>query len=484
MGFGERKTQIRSQILRFWRFLGEELWEEDLKDERGFRGFLYRQLRVMVVIGRSLPRGQIPLRASAMTIATLLALLPGIVLVFSLLGAFGGLENLTAALQRFILDNLVTARQEDVSSFLARYFDGARAFQGIGLLFLLGGVFGLLATTEDAFNHIWGIKRGRGLSQRLTTYTTIAVLGPFLAGLSLTMTASLQNANALRQLEAWGPAGLTGFLFGLLPVLITIFGLTLLYWIMPNAKVGIGSALVGGITAGLLWEISKWGFGLYLSTATNYRTLYGPLVAIPLLFLWIQLSWTIVLFGALLTFAREAADDFQLEEGAVSASFRERLKAAVRCMTAIAAAHVRGEAAPDVKRLSQTLRIPVRLVRAAVGDLLAGGILHEVIRDRARGEGGLVPARNLQSLSVFDVVACMQNSGTAGPAAAHTLEALEAERIAAEMDAGLERLGASLSFAQLAERTAAPAERKAPGRPVELVGKRNGPAAPPDAAER
>lgn len=484
MGFTKSRREIRRQVLRAWRFLSEELWEEDLKHERGFRGFLYRQLRVMVVVGRTIPRGQIPLRASAMTIATLLALLPGIVLVFSLLGAFGGLENLTSALQRFILDNLVTARQEDVSSFLTRYFAGARAFQGIGVLFLLGGVFGLLATTEDAFNHIWGIKRGRNLTQRLTTYTTIAVLGPFLVGLSLTMTASVQNAEALRQLEAWGPAGTTGFLFSLLPVVITIVGMTLLYWIMPNTKVGILSALSGGVTAGLMWEISKWGFGLYLSTATNYRTLYGPLVAIPLLFLWIQLSWTIVLFGALLTFAREAADDFQLEEGAFSASFRSRLRAAIRCMTAVARAHRRGDTAPDVIRLAQQLRIPVRLVRAAVGDLLTGGLLHEIIRDRARGEGGLVPARDLHHLTLYDVAACMQTAGTPSPALARSPEALEAERIVAAIDADLQRLGKPLTFAQIVERLEAAAPGEPPARPVELVEKRNDLAAPPGAARR
>jgi membrane protein len=482
MGLWRRKEEVHRHLLKLWRFLGEELWEEDLKHERGFRGFLYRQLRVMVVVGRSIPRGQIPLRAAAMTLATLLALVPGIVLVFSLLRTFGGFEQLTSALQRFVLDNLVTGPTDDVSSFLGRYFAGARAFQGIGVLFLLGGVFGLLGTIEDAFNHIWGIKRGRNLTQRLTTYTTIAVLGPFLVSLSLTMTASLQNAEALHSVQAWAPAGTTGFLFGLLPLLVTIVGLTLLYWIMPNTKVGILSAVSGAFVAGVLWEISKWGFGLYLSSATTYRTLYGPLVAIPLLFLWIQLSWVIVLFGALLTFAREAADDFRLEEVAVAASFRDRLKAAIRCMIAIASAHSRGETALNVVQLAQGRHIPVRLVRAAVGDLLSGGLLHEVVRDRARGEGGLVPARDLQHLTVFDVIVCMQTAGTTAAAGGHAVESLEAERLLAEIDISLERLSGPISFAGIVDALAArgglPAPERAAGRPE----RRNGLTVPPSAA--
>jgi len=232
--------------------------EEDFRRRGGLRGFAYRQLRVIVVVARSLPRGQIPLRAAAMTFATLLALVPGIILAFSLLNAFGGLQDLQIALRRFVLQNLVSGVQDQVSAFLTKYFQGASAFQGINILFLLGGVFSLLASIEDAFNHIWGIKRGRNLPQRLTVYTTIAFLGPFLTALSVTMTVSVQNADLLVRLKGWAP--MSGAL-GLLPLVVTILGLTLVYWIMPNTRVGFASALGGAVVAGLLWEVSKYGTG-------------------------------------------------------------------------------------------------------------------------------------------------------------------------------------------------------------------------------
>jgi membrane protein len=418
----------------------------------GFQGFLYRQLRMLVVAGQALPRGQIPLRAAAMTVATLFAIVPGIVLVFSLLGAFGGFEQLRMELQRFILENLVADVQGQVSAFLEQYFAGATAFQGISIIFLFGGVFGLLGAMENAFNQIWGIKRGRGLSHRLTTYTTIAVLGPFLVALSLTMTASVQNTGTLIGLQTWAPVGgLVQLVFKLLPALVTIIGLMMLYMIMPNTKVHFVSALLGAVVAGLLWEISKWGYGLYISSATMYRTLYGPLVAIPLLFLWIQLSWIIVLFGALLTFAQEAADDFRLEEGAVKASLRERLTAALRCTIAICRAHYHGRAAPNVSDLATDLQISVRLVRTATGDLLAGGLLHEIVRTRDRGEGGLVPARDLQNLSVYDLVSCLLNAGTSSPTSGEARETREAERILTRINSNLQQLAAPLTFARIVE---------------------------------
>ncbi|MBP6876040.1 MAG: YihY family inner membrane protein [Candidatus Eisenbacteria bacterium] len=456
-------TAWRQRFKRLGELLGERLWEEDFRTSRGLRGFAYRQLRVIVVVGRSLPRGQIPVRAAAMTLATLFALVPGIVLAFSLLGVFGGLEEVRLALQRFVLRNVVPSVQDQVAAFLSKYFQGATAFQGINIAFLLGGVFGLLATVEDAFNHIWGIKRGRNLIQRLTTYTTIAVLGPFLTALSVTLTASIQHASVFDRLESFAPVGsfVVFAVYGILPIGITILGLTLLYWIMPNTRVNVLSALGGALVSGLLWEISKWGYGFYLSSASMYQTLYGPLVAIPLLFLWVQLSWVIVLFGALLTFAREAADDFQLEEGAVTASFRERMKAALICMTEICRSYRDGEPAPTVVALSSRLHIAVRLVRSTVSDLAAGELLHEIVRTRDRGEGGLVPARDPQSLTVHDVIECLRMTGTSTPNGMHKPGLREVERILLQIDESLARLGKSTSFADIvssAEKRGGPAQ--------------------------
>lgn len=464
---------MRRALSRLGHFFNVQLWEDELKSQRGLRGLFYRQLRRSVIVVQTVPRGQIPLRAAAMTVATLLALVPGIVLAFTLLGAFGGVEPLELQLRRFILQNLVSGTQEQISNFLERYFEGARAFQGITLAFLLGGVFGLIASIEDAFNQIWGVKRGRSLSNRLTTYTTIAVLGPFLLAVSLTMTASVQNPEFLNHFKMWAPEWLVTVTFRLVPLIITIVGLTMLYMIMPNIKVRLVPALIGAVVAGIAWEISKWGYSLYISSATMYRTLYGQLVAIPLLFLWIQLSWIIVLFGALLTFAQDASDDFRLEENAMTASYRERLKAGLRCMIVISRAHYAGWRAPNVSDLATHLRIPVRLVRSVIADLLAGELLHEILQPRDRGEGGLVPSRDLQNLSVHDVIACLRGAGTSAPLPRDTAEAREAERILALIDDELVHIGVPMAFSRIVE--ALGKEREGTGgtpEPVELFKRR------------
>jgi membrane protein len=463
---------MRTFVRGLGHFLGVRLWEEDLRRRGGWRGFLLRELRILVVVVQSVSRGQIPLRAAAMTLATLLALIPCIVLAFTLIGSFGGFEGLEIQLKRFLIENLVTAVQAQVTRFLETFLRGVHsgAFQGISLFFLLGAVLGLLATVEDAFNHIWGIKRGRSLAHRLTTYTTIAIFAPFLIGISLTATVSMQNAGIFVRLKEVAHMGdVLGWVFGFLPVLVTVLGLTVLYMIMPNTRVSFTSAFPSALTAGVIWELSKWGYGTYLSSRTMYSSLYGSLTAIPLLFLWIQLSWVIVLGGALLTFAREAADEFQAEESAMTASFQARLRAAMRCLVAIARAHHRGERAPDVSQIAAELHTPVRLVRATVGDLLAGRLVHEVVRRQSKGEGGLVPARDLQTLTVYDVIRCLRDAGTSAASGPADPATREVDRILGEIDRNLESLGRPLDMLQIVQHLeSAPGARPA-GRAVELV---------------
>lgn len=473
----EKKKQIRERVHWLRHFLGKRLWEEEVQQIGGLHGFFLRELRILVVVVQSIPRGQIPLRAAAMTVASLLALVPSIVLAFTLVGAFGGIAGIESHLQRFILTNLVAGVQEQASRFLTNYLEGVHsgAYQGISFIFLLGAVLGLLATVEEAFNQIWGIKRGRSLPNRLTTYTTIAVLGPFLTGLSLMMTASVQNAEVFTTVQGFTPlSGILQFLFGLLPLLVTVMGLTVLYMIMPNTRVSFLSASASAIVAGIVWEISKWGYGLYLSSAKMYGSLYGSLTAFPLLILWIQFSWVIVLFGALLTFAREAADGFLQEEGALTASFRDKLRAALRCMIAICDAYLSGAPAPNVSKLATDLHIPIRLVRAATSDLISAGLLHEVIVQTGKDEGGLVPAKDVQSLKVFDVLHGMQTVGTASPPGTPDEAAREADRILAEIDRRLAEESEDLLIVTIIERV----EARESGRPSGGGKKGKAPAGP------
>jgi membrane protein len=393
---------------RLRRLLDSQIWDQDLSQESWFKAFLIRQLRVAVILIRGCTRGRIALRASAMTYTTLLTLIPLLVLALNIIRALGGLTEIELRLQAFILDVIDPGRQEQVRQWMLNIFQSARsgAFNGFSVLVLLLGGLGLLGSVEGALNDIWGVHRGRNLFQRFSTYTTLIVFGPLLIGLSLSMTASLQTSDLWDRAVTSVPVASWFFSLSLkiIPVLITSVAFTILYVVMPNVRVRLRAALPAGFAAGVIWEFTKMGYGLYLENATHLGALYGSLAAIPLFLLWVYLSWLVVLFGAHLAFAQEAAEDIRVEEGANRASLKDRFSAGLHIMLASGACHRAGMPPPDVTGLARWLGLPLRLLRSAAETLIEGGLLHQVASDPR--DWALVPARDADRIRLMDVWLC------------------------------------------------------------------------------
>lgn len=408
--------RARAKILweRLLHLLQIRIWDQDITRMPRLQGFAFRQLRVGVIFVKGFAQGRIQLRASAMTFTTLLTLGPVLVIALSVFQAFGALHGLEEQLESFLIDNLSPGSQESVRAWLYKFFDSVRqgAFRGLSILVLVGGVLGLLGSLEQAFNDIWGVHRGRSIFQRFSTYTTLMVFGPILVGLSLSFTATVQAWTWRSWIESFSPGflQLSVIVARFLPALLTGLALTLLYTVMPNVKVNLRASLPAGIMAGILWEFSKWGYGAYLKTTSHYGTLYGSLAAVPLFLIWVYVSWLVVLFGAQMAFARDAAHDFRLEEEAPRASQRERLRAAVHLALATARNYRDDLGPPDLVSLTHRLRLPLRLVRNVAETLVDGGILHLIANERQ--DSGLVPARSPERITLYDILFCLANRGT------------------------------------------------------------------------
>ncbi len=450
---GTRIQQIRTARSTVGEFLRFRIWDPEISRMPRWQGFVYRQLRVAVIFVKGFTAGRIQLRASAMTFTTLLTIGPVLVIALSVLQAFGALRGLQDQLESFLLDNLSPGSQEQFRGWLYTFFESVRsgAFRGISLMVLFGGMLGLLGSIEQAFNDIWGVHRGRSLFQRFSTYTTLMVFGPILIGISLSFTATVETWALRSWIATLSPVVREFFGVGmkLLPPILTGFAFTLLYTIMPNVKVNVRASLPAGLVAGVLWEVSKIGYTTWLRHASHYGTLYGSLAAVPLFLIWVYVSWLVVLFGAQLAFARDAADDFRLEEGALKASVRERLRVAFHLVMASSRSYRSESGAPDLIRLSHRLRLPLRLVRSVAETLVDGGLVHLV--QGSRRELVLVPARTPERITVYDVVTCMVNRGTSDATATtrRTLPGASAERVMAELDAGLRDRWTGISFGDL-----------------------------------
>lgn len=236
-----------------------------------------------------------PQSAAALTYTTLFAVVPMMTVTFVMLAAVPAFRDLGEPIQAFVFRNFVPSAGEQVQQYLHGFSSQARQLTWVGVGVLVVTALLTLSSVERAFNQIWRVRgMRRGVSSFLL-YWAILSLGPLLLGAGFAVSTYIASLHLLS-----GPHALPGAstLLGLLPLLTGIAAFTLLYAAVPNARVPLRHALVGGCFSGALFETAKAIFSLYVSLFPTYQLIYGAFATVPLFLLWIYLGWLIVLFGA------------------------------------------------------------------------------------------------------------------------------------------------------------------------------------------
>lgn len=237
--------------------------------------------------------------AGSLTFTTLLSLAPLLALVLAIASAFPAFEKGIEALQAFVVQYAlpdtpgVQPLMEQVSSFSRN----AGQLTAIGLAaFTLTAVM-LMLTIDHTINRIFRVQRQRTALQNVLMYWAVLTLGPVLIGGSLSITSYVVGAS----LGILHPEGPLSPLLRVLPFVLTCAALILLYGVVPARRVEWKHAVIGGILAGIAFELAKRGFALYLSQVPTFRLVYGAFATIPVFLLWLYLSWVVVLCGAIFT---------------------------------------------------------------------------------------------------------------------------------------------------------------------------------------
>ena len=239
---------------------------------------------------------RLPSVASALAFTTLLALVPLLTVMFAILSMFPFFVEWRDEIETLLYSNLAPATGDAVQTYLREFAGQAGSLTGLGLAGLLVTALLLLSTIEDAFNQIWSVAKGRTLSQRLLLYWAMLTLGPILMGISIAVTTYL-GSNVLGQWIS-AASGSHEVLLGALPVLLQALGFFLMYLIVPSCPVRPRSALVGAVVTLALFELTKFGFVIFISNFDTYQIIYGAMWSIPVFLLWIYLSWLVILLGA------------------------------------------------------------------------------------------------------------------------------------------------------------------------------------------
>ena len=268
---------------------------------KGYLREIYRKLYLTI---RFFTEKRVMTQASALSYSTLLAIVPILAVVFAIARGFG----YNKYIELWFRESLSTQPQVAdiivgfVNSYLVHTQSGI--FLGVGLVFMLYSVLMLISNIEDTFNQIWQLSSTRPIIRSITNYLAICFLFPIIivvsTGLSIFMETVADTMDGFRIL---GPA--IRRMLSLAPCVLMSLMFIILYVYMPNTKVRFSSAIVPGILAGIAMQVLQLAYIHSQIWVTGYNATYGSFAALPLFMLWIQISWTICLFGAQLTFTNE-----------------------------------------------------------------------------------------------------------------------------------------------------------------------------------
>ena len=257
-----------------------------------------RVARFLLLVRRRFKEDRCVQFAASLTYTTLLALVPIVTIALTVLSAFPVFTDLMTQLKEFVLGNFVPiSAGKIISVYMQQFSQKAAHLTALGIGLLAVTAFMLMLTIDHAFDVIWRVRRKRPLLRRFLIYWAALTLGPLLIGVSLSVTTYLISL----PLELAKGVPVVGMVtLKLVPVMLTIFAFALLYRIVPSRPVLPLHALVGGVMAGIAFELMKKAFALYVTHFSTYTLVYGAFASVPLFLIWIYLSWLVVLSGAVI----------------------------------------------------------------------------------------------------------------------------------------------------------------------------------------
>lgn len=237
--------------------------------------------------------------AGSLAFTTTLALVPMFTVGSILIGYMPQVIEMKYALQDWILHTYLPGGiNQPVLSYIDQFSKKAKGLTYFGLLGLLVTTVMMMAVIEKAFNHIWQIRTKRPFVKRVAIYCSATLLGPLVLGIGIYLSGRLLSAA-----EGLTESVTIGFeLFALtIPLLLTIGLFTMVYKVLPYTLVSWRDALLGALLASVVFELMKYGFGFFMTKAPFYKTVYGTFAILPLVLIWIYVTWWVTLAGALLT---------------------------------------------------------------------------------------------------------------------------------------------------------------------------------------
>jgi len=357
-------------------FAKQDLWTRDLTTMSWFHRLGTRALRLGTAVGMEFRHRLLDARAAGLVYTTLLSMVPFLAVMFSVLKAF----DVHHVIEPFLAQTLepLGPKSREITTTIIGFVDNIK----IGVLGV-AGIAGLFYTTyslidkiEQALNAIWQVKQGRTWERKFADYLSAVLVGPVLVVSAFGLLASLQSHTVVQGLLDMEPFGTLLVWSGdLIPFLMLCAVFTFLYKMIPNTYVQIRSAVIGGVSAAILWIIAGEAFAKFVAASASYSAIYSSFAVLVLFLLWLYAGWMIVLIGAQFSFFHQYPTAYLSrllwEQGTFV--FREQL--ALKVLRVLGHHYLKGDRPLKLPELSSELNMPLSLVEEEVERLTDNGFV-------------------------------------------------------------------------------------------------------------
>lgn len=421
------------QTSEFWYQLGNNVYREG---RHGLAWFAYRAKRIRIFDGAS--------SLSYATIVSLVAILVCSVTIYQNLLDEKGQEELISRIEQLIYPEMevdtdksdttqgdrvqgANASQEssheqfsvqrswlsEVTKEVLEYNTSSLTLIGFAVLIVTGS--SLMATLEGLLNTIWFVRKSRPIVMRLVVYWGAVSISPILLIVSTTITAKFEALPVVGGMVDYFPVGLRG----VTTFIMTTAALTWIYKVLPNTYVPVFPAVIGGVTGGILWELAKYLFRLYVRHYAGGLPFYQMLGGLPLFLVWIYTGWLLVLIGALVTYGVQHWRALPWTSGGASRECIWTDEIVYRIMYVIAEDFQRRREAPEIDEIVSRVQIEEEQVRVIIERLVHAGFLRWA-QDEKHRRRGLLPAQSINCLNLSEVFASIHDPYSISPWADRT----------------------------------------------------------------
>lgn len=364
-----------------------------------------QQYKLLFYTARGLLEHGTIVRSAALTFYTLMSLVPIVAVVFAVVKGFGLADKL--------VDNLyaLVPQYPDVVDYVVGFAEKALArtqggvVAGVALVMLFWAVIRVFGSIESAFNNIWEVKVERSIARQWTDYVTVVMIVPIL------WIVANAIGNYAEQLLGFDNSWYFSLLSDLVSMMVIWIMFTVLYMVIPNAKVRLRSALMAGIVAGTIFLAFQWGYVYVQRWMTSYNAIYGSFAALPLFLIWLQTSWEILLFGGELSFAYQNITRFGKERESLLISYDQRRKVLLAVMLTVVRRFRTQGGALSADAIREELDLPTRILNDVLFQLVQAGQLIAVRSGDNDREMSFAPAHDISSMTVYGVLEAVERSG-------------------------------------------------------------------------